>query len=157
MSRKKPLAVSPGSIVRLFSETEAARLTADWLAVFCKGLKGAKQEPFLWHVFSGGRYPSTEGEAALNYYRAQVGTEFIVLSNDRKTAFLTDRLPESASLFDYYVFPPNLAWTMAFTHESGWLGPYFARHPDAATLDRENETAVRKRHEAETARRNGWA
>lgn len=156
MSRKKPLTVSPGKIIRVYTETEAAKLTADWIAVFCKGRKGASNESFLWHVFSGGRYPSIEGNAALNRYKAQVGTEFVVLCNDRKIAFLTDRLPESASLFDYYVFPPNLAWTMAFTHEAGWLGPYFARHRDAATLDRDNEAAVRKVQKAETARRKGW-
>ena len=157
MNRKKALTVTPGNIVRLFSEEEAERLTAAWLSAFAKGIKGAKDEQFLWHIFSGGRYPSAEGDSALKQYRSQTGTEFIVLSNDRKVAFLTDQLPNSAPLFDYYVFPPNFAWTMAFTHEAGWLGPYFARHPDPEALDRANEAAVRKLKEAEQARKNGWA
>lgn len=74
----------------MYTETEAAQLTADWIAVFCKGRKRASNESFLWHVFSGGRYPSIEGNAALNRYKAHVGTEFVVLCNDRKVAFLTD-------------------------------------------------------------------
>ena len=129
----------------------------EWLSTFCKGLSGAKNEQFLWHVFSGGRYPSSEGDSALRLYKTQTGTEFVVLSNDRKTAFLTDQLPDSTSLYDYYVFPPNFAWTMAFTHEAGWLGPYFARHPNPEALDRANEAAVRKVKEAELARQKGWA
>jgi hypothetical protein len=28
---------------------------------------------------------------------------------------------------DIYVWPNGLDWTMAFTHEDGWLGPYFSR------------------------------
>jgi hypothetical protein len=28
---------------------------------------------------------------------------------------------------DIYVWPDGLEWTMAFTHEDGWFGPYFSR------------------------------
>ena len=157
MSRKKPLTVAPGSISRLFTEDEALQWTGAWLSTFAKNQSWVKNEQFLWHLFSGGRYPSTDGDAAISAYRSQIGTEFVVLSNDRRIAFLTDQLPESCSLFDYYVFPPNLAWTMAFTHESGWLGPYFARHPNPAELDRANEAAARKVREAQLAREKGWA
>jgi hypothetical protein len=27
---------------------------------------------------------------------------------------------------DIYVWPDGLDWTMAFTHDDGWLGPYFS-------------------------------
>lgn len=90
MSCKKPLTVSPSTIIRLYTETEAAQLTAGWIGVFSKGRKGASNESFLWHVFGGGRYPSIEGNAALNRSQAHVGIEFVVLCNDRKVAFLTD-------------------------------------------------------------------
>jgi Domain of unknown function (DUF4275) len=143
--------------MRVFSEEEAAQLTEVWISAFGKANKKLKHEQFLWHIFSGGGYPAIEGDAALTHYNAQVGIEFIVLSNDRKIAFLTDQLPDSTSLYDYYVFPPNFAWTMAFTHEAGWLGPYFARHPNPEALDRANEAAVRKAKEAELARIRGWA
>ena len=36
-------------------------------------------------------------------------------------------LEQGADEADAYVFPPDLAWTMVFTHEDGWLGPYFSR------------------------------
>ena len=157
MTRKIPLTVTPGSVTRLLSEEEAAQLVKLWISTFGNGYKRLKDEQFLWHIFSGGAYPSTEGHEALRQYSAQIGTEFIVLSNDRKLAFVTDQLPDSVSLYDYYVFPPNFAWTMAFTHEAGWLGPYFARHSNPKALDSANEAAVRKASEAELARRNGWA
>jgi hypothetical protein len=45
---------------------------------------------------------------------------------------------------------------MAFTHEEGWLGPYFARHPAFARLNVENVAAVRKAEEAAVAKLKGW-
>jgi len=149
MKRPRLLTVSPGRIVRTFSEEEARRLADDWLSVFGKNSRGANTDAFLWHVFSGARYPSVEGTQAITEYQDQVGDQFIVLSNDRKHAVLTDLLPSSASSYDYYVFPPSFAWTMAFTHEVGWLGPYFARHPNYTELDR-------KAREAAHAREKGW-
>jgi hypothetical protein len=157
VTRRRALTVAPGNLVRLLSEEEAAQLVKLWISTFRGAYKGLKDEQFLWHIFSGGGYPATEGDEALKQYSTQLGTEFIVLSNDRKVAFVTDQLPESVSLYDYYVFPPNLAWTMAFTHEAGWLGPYFARHPNPRALDSANEAAARKVMEAELARKNGWA
>jgi len=83
-------------------------------------------------------------------------SDYVVLSNDRQVVFITDQRPETCSLTDYYVFPPNLAWTMAFTHEDGWLGPYFARHRNFEALDRENAARVRKEREAQAAKLRGW-
>ncbi|WP_426321394.1 DUF4275 family protein [Pseudoduganella sp. R-43] len=149
--------VHPGSVVRQFSEAEASQLADDWLAVFGNNRQGANTKAYLWHVFSGARYPSIAGAEAIQQYEQQAGMEFVVLANDRKLAFVTDLLPTSSSLADYYVFPPNFAWTMAFTHEDGWLGPYFARHPDFVKLDAENQFKLEKRRQAEAARRKGWA
>ena len=38
---------------------------------------------------------------------------------------------------------------MAFTHEQGWLGPYFSKHKDYEVLNNKNIKSV----EAKT---NGW-
>lgn len=57
---------------------------------------------------------------------------------------------------DFYVFPSNLAWTMAFTHEDGWLGPYFARHRNFTELNKANLEKIRKLHQAEAAHLKGW-
>ncbi|MEO8389393.1 MAG: DUF4275 family protein [Polaromonas sp.] len=111
---------------------------------------------YLWHIFSGGRYPSLSGAQAMAAYEKQVAAEYVVLSNDRETAFATNALPQSSSLTDYCVFPVNLAWTMAFTHEDGWLGPYFARHGNFAALNEFNLGKVRKLRQAEAARLKGW-
>ncbi len=100
--------------------------------------------------------PSVAGEAAREEYVKQIGAEFVVLSNNRKMAFVTDALPQNSSLVDYCVFPANLAWTMAFTHEEGWLGPYFARHRDFDVLNEVNVRKVRKLQESEEARVKGW-
>lgn len=156
MTRAHTPTVAPGNIVRWFSEEEASQLAADWLAAFGKNRHGVNAKAYLWHVFSAGCYPTISGTAAVEQYGKQIGTEFVVLSNDRKAALVTDLRPESSSLSDFYVFPPNLAWTMAFAHEVGWLGPYFARHPEFAKLNAENELRVRKARETEAARQKGW-
>lgn len=156
VTRFRTPTISPGAITRWFTEEEAHQLVADWLAVFGKHRRGVNTKAYLWHIFSGDRYPSVSGTEAIETYQKQMASEFVVLSNDGKVAFVTDRLPESSSLDDFYVFPPNFAWTMAFTHEAGWLGPYFALHPQFTKLNEENKLRVRKAHEAKVAHQKGW-
>lgn len=156
MARANRPLVAPGTVVRQFSEAEAAQLVHEWLAVFGENGHGVNTRAYLWHVFSSARYPSVSGTAAVEQYKQQAGVEFIVLSNDRKVAFQTELLPESSALSDYYVSPPNLAWTMAFTHEDGWLGPYFALHPNFRQLQAANQAKLQKAQEAEAARQKGW-
>jgi hypothetical protein len=148
--------VFPGTVIHQFSGAEANQFASNWLATFCAHGQEINTRAFLWHVFSADCYPCKRGTVAIEAYKRQSGVEFVVLSNDRTLAFLTDMLPESSSLSDYYVFPPNLAWTMAFTHEDGWLGPYFAQHPDYVRLNQINQSNIRKVREVEKAKRNGW-
>lgn len=152
----KPLHVEPGTLTRQYTPQEVTRALGRWLAVFGRHAQGARADKYLWHIFSSGCYPSQAGQAAKASYEKQVAHEYVVLSNDRQLAFSTDLRPESCTLTDYCVFPPNLAWTMAFTHEDGWLGPYFARHPDFEALNQENAARVRKEREAAAARLRGW-
>lgn len=156
MARIEYPLVAPGTVVRVFGDAEIQQLVSDWLAVFGRNRNGVNTNSYLWHVFSGGRYPSVADGAAVEAYKQQTGAEFIVLSNYRDVAFLTELRPESSPLVDYYVFPPNLAWTMAFTHEAGWLGPYFARHPDYSALNAANQARLRNAAEAANAREKGW-
>lgn len=118
------------------------------------GAPGLKQ--YLWHTFSHGAYPSVSGDEAERCYAEQDAPEFVVLHNDRRTALLTDAPPRWLSRLDVYVFPPDLAWTMAFTHEDGWLGPYFALHPDHAALTQHRMAAAHKQQAKAHAQRNGW-
>ncbi|MSQ58746.1 MAG: DUF4275 family protein [Betaproteobacteria bacterium] len=148
--------------LKIFSPEEAADLAVQWMNAFCANMQNASSETFMWHVFSGGNYPSVRRAEAIARYEEQVAPEYIVLSNDRIRAIETDSRPaaEVCARTDYYVFPRNLAWTMAFTHEAGWLGPYFAAHRNYEALNKQNLSDVRarsrKRQEAENARRRGW-
>ena len=49
-----------------------------------------------------------------------------------------------------------MAWVMAFTHEEGWLGPYFAKHPKYTTLCEENARLVEKERKKAEAKQKGW-
>ena len=148
--------IRPGTVIRHFSKTDANRFTNEWRAVFGANKQGINTRAFLWHVFSADCYPCMRGDAAIEEYTRQSGVEFVVLANDSTLAFLTDMLPESSSLSDYYVFPPNLAWTMAFTHEDGYLGPYFAHHPQYAQLNQVNLAMMQKARAKAEAKRKGW-
>jgi len=154
--RRTALQVSPGAVQRQYASDEVTRIAAGWLDAYGQDSQGVNTEAFMWHIFSGARYPSQSGAAAKSQYLQQVAHEYVVLSNDRKIAFTTNLRPETCSLSDYYVFPLNLAWTMAFTHEDGWLGPYFALHRDFEKLNQENVAKIRKEVEAENARLKGW-
>lgn len=157
MKHPRHTAVVPESdIVRTYAQPEAAVLAVQWLDVFAKNRRGANTRHFLWHVFSGACYPSLSGAAALADYEKQIAHQYIVLSNRRDVAYVVAQRPTGLSMRDYLVFPGNFAWTMAFTHEDGWLGPYFARHPDYASLNAANLARVQKEREAEAARRKGW-
>jgi hypothetical protein len=139
--------IRPGSVIRQYTEAEAQALATEWLAVFGANAHTVNTNAFLWHVFSADCYPCISGAAAIDAYQQQSGVEFVVLSNDRLLAFVTDTLPESSSLSDYYVFPPNMAWTMCFTHEDGLDGTYFARHPEWEQLEQINQSASQKSRE----------
>lgn len=108
-----------------------------WIGAYAQNVQGAKLNDYLWHTFSFGIYPSVcEREAEL-LFTQQIATEFVVLSNDRRSALLTDALPTKCNMMDYLVFPTDLAWSVAFTHEDGWFGHYFAKHPNyEASLER---------------------
>ena len=153
---REGIEVGPGKVLRVLAAVEASALADAWLKVFAKNAQGVNTKAYLWHTFSANRYPSAAGKEALTKYELNIAGEYIVLSNDRDLAFVTDQRPTNCSLSDWYVFPENFAWTMAFTHEEGWLGPYFARHERFSELNRDNEMKIRKACEAEAARLKGW-
>ena len=135
-------------------------LTNQWISIYAQNAQGANFRAYLWHTFSFGAYPSVCKQEAERLYRQQVTAELIVLSNDRRSALLTDALPTKCDAMDYLVFPTNFAWTMAFTHEDGWLGPYFAKHAHYDALvaqDLERMRAQRRKAmEIECAKQRGW-
>ena len=148
--------VQPGQILKVFSRDQTNRFVQEWMNIFCQNKQGANTKSYKWHIFSYEKYPAISGEKALTKYKEQLAAEYIVLSNENELAILTNKLPESCDLSDYYVFPNNFAWTMAFTHEDGWYGPYFAKHPEYDFLVQENLKGLKKQQEIEKAKENGW-
>ena len=148
--------VKPGKIVKVLSLDETGEIEKSWMSVFAKNKQGFNTSAFKWHIFSGGGYPSVNGEEARAEYFRQSAATFVVLPNEKGCAVITDRLPEFCNLSDYYVFPPNMAWVMAFTHEEGWLGPYFAKHPKYTMLCEENTRLIEKERKKAEAKQKGW-
>jgi hypothetical protein len=157
MARKPGInAFEPARVVHEYSRTETLELAERWLAIYAANGFGTASRQYLWHVFCAGRTPALEGDQALARYEVQASPQYIALANDRKRAFLTDTRPVRSRMEDWFVFPPNFAWTMAFTHEDGWIGPFFSTHPDHDRLEAENRALLRKQHEIEQARERGW-
>lgn len=148
--------VMPGKVLRELSPQESIQLVEAWLEIFGKDRLGTNSKAYLWHIFSANRYPCVSGAEARIQYEQQSAYEYIVVSNRRDSGFVTDQRPSQCYMRDWLVFPENFAWTMAFTHEDGWYGPYFARHEKFTDLNGENQTKIRKVREAETARLKGW-
>ncbi|WP_020410218.1 DUF4275 family protein [Hahella ganghwensis] len=146
----------PGKVVKTFDLNQSRQVGRDWMSVYCKNEQGYNTKAFKWHIFSGGGYPSVSGEEARAAYGQHEATLYVIMPNTGGCAVLTDAKPTSCSLSDYYVFPENLAWTMAFTHEEGWLGPYFAKHPQYSSLQQEIFQQIEKQHQKELARKKGW-
>lgn len=148
--------LSPGVVLRILDEEEATRVIQDWLGVFARKRSGCRIKDYKWHLFSGGFYNAEEGGDAEAAYHSHVAENYLVIDNDESVVFLTDQRPEKVDLSDFYVCPRNMAWTMAFTHEDGWLGPYFARHPQYQQLEQENLAYLEKVKQIEHAKKMGW-
>jgi len=155
--KRSPPTVAPGEILRHLAAEEIEHFLSEWLQAYGANRHGVNAKAFIWHIFSAERYPALARDNALAEYARHTASEYVVLSNTRDVAFETDVRPEGSSLSDFLVFPRNLAWTMAFTHEDGWLGPYFAKHKRYAILEAENERRLKKAAEAAKARAKGWA
>ncbi|MES2296378.1 MAG: DUF4275 family protein [Pseudomonadota bacterium] len=161
-ARAVDLAIAPEHVLRRYTKAEAMAWAEQWMAVFGQHKQGTNTGAYMWHVFSFDRYASVAGAAAQTRYEQEVAPEYIVLSNARDLALLTYARPGPGTRrSDFVVFPSNMAWTMAFTHEDGWLGPYFAMHPDYPALSASNIAQVaalrRKREEMALAVKKGWA
>ena len=143
-------------VLRRCSEEERTHLARQLLDVFGRD---ANPRTLGWHLFSRQFYPSLKNEAALEAYQQHLAAEYVVLSIKPwlEEGFVTNVRPAPfpRPVSDYIVFPPNLAWTMLFTHHDGGYGeigpPFFARHPDYLRLNEENRTALEKVGQGEAA------
>ena len=118
---------------RSLTEQETDEFRIAWRRCFARKLdpklSAESGKGFDWHTFSYNKTPHLAGDDARNAYRAKgAERELIVLPHSGEgSGFRTTDLPDfSGKSLDVYIFPEDLSWTMVFTHEDGWLGPYFA-------------------------------
>jgi hypothetical protein len=117
-----------------------------WRHVYAARLHAAtgkwKWQDYDWHVFSYQHAKALSGAKAVAEYLRLEAPVLIVIPGEhsypRLPAFQLSAtiLPDfQGSGLDVLVWPEGLNWTMAFTHEEGWCGPYFSRRewmlPDA--------------------------
>jgi hypothetical protein len=149
--KRGPLNVSPVGSVRVLTRGETSTLIEQWKAEF-----------FVWHKYSSSMFPwssftsefgfpAIERVEAQAAYEAQVALEYTIISDDKVSGLATDVKPIEISHSDCVVFPANLAWTMAYTHETGMYGPYFAKHRDYEKLSLDNLTSLRRSKAKEVA------
>ncbi len=151
------ISIEPGKVLKVFNQAETLAIEKKWMETYCKNKQGFNTKAYKWHIFSGGGYPALEFDDAQKEYELHISAKYIVMSNDGDLAFLTDERPTNCNQIDVYVFPENMSWTMAFTHEEGWLGPYFAKHKNYKHLEKENEKYREKLKQIEIAKSKGWA
>jgi hypothetical protein len=95
-----------------------------------------KDGQFEWHVFSSGETKSLHAFRAEAAYAEERPRSVLVVPEDEEFDAVRielphgkDRRPYFGGIYaDVYIWPPDLSWTMAFTHEQeSGLGPYFSR------------------------------
>lgn len=118
-------------------------------------------EGFDWHVFSYGFAHALQGPPAEHAYRQAWATmkppgvrrHFLLAA---RSAFDGEQViyrcssvePPMLGSRDELIVPLDFSWTMAFTHEQGWLGPFFTT-PEWARTAPPQETrqpANRRKH-----------
>lgn len=126
----------------------AVELATKWHNLFCpKRIDWVKNKPkntFRWENVSR----EIEGDEAIKLYESQKARTYFIMPEEfgfkNSTMYQTESIPKYDDyLLDFYVFPKNMAWTMAFSHESGPkmmnLGPMFIKHKNFKILQKKNE------------------
>jgi hypothetical protein len=117
------------------SRQEKQQLQQQWRAVFAFSLRTytgrRKSSDRDWHVFSTKQTVCRTGATAVSLYlQTKIPDFFIVPEDDALPGVRCtgDTPPDLSSLqLDLYISPPDFTWTMVFTREQPWHGPYFAR------------------------------
>jgi hypothetical protein len=125
-----------GGRQEVLERRERWRLSQRWRETFAIGLHAArglwKLGEFDWHLFSFEYTPAWKGARAVAAYLGLHAPSFIA-SPEREALsavrIIGGELPDFLGLCDdICVWPEDLTWTMAFTHERDWgFGPYFSK------------------------------
>lgn len=126
-----------GGSQEILEANERRQWMRRWRDVYARGVHAATGSwtlgEFDWHAFSYRHARALNGQEAVLAYeeerpkRLLICPEFEELSAVR--LLVAKRKPSFRQEYgDVYVFPEDLSWTMAFTHEESLgLGPYFSR------------------------------
>lgn len=153
----KGLEIKPYGTLRALPKEEALKYEEAWETIlFSKVAFRSKNEGILEALSE--RYPSKDGDNAIQLYEKHHSLEYVVLdlSPAGKGAAISSIKPEEVNCSDFCVFPPNMAWIYASTHEGNWWGPFFAKHPEYKQLNRRNGLDIKKQPDIEKAKREGW-
>ena len=108
-----------------------------WREVYARAVHAAtgswKLGQFDWHVFSHPYARSLNGQEAMRAYEEERPKVLLICPEYEEFPAVRLRVGKRKPSFrqengDVYVFPEDLSWTVAFTHEESLgLGPYFSR------------------------------
>ena len=134
MAKRRPIERALAEETRDFerlSREETTALQQRWRETFAQRVRRATGEwtylDFDWHAFSYEFVYCLSREHARSAYSKRKAPEFVVLPHQDKEFGYRVRsagLPMLGGL-DAYVCPVDFEWTMVFTHEEDWCGPYF--------------------------------
>lgn len=165
MSRKRSQSIAAeaalmelGLMPVALSLEQTRALRDSWRRIYARPLKQAHgvwhRGGYDWHVFSWEHTYALERNAAKEAYRDQRCSELIVLPNedsDCAARVHTSSPPDLDGEQDIYISPPDFSWTMVFTHEDGYCGPYFCRsewvdHPPPKPIQPASQKKKRSRN-----------
>lgn len=122
---------APPVVFASMSPDETSALQQRWRESFATRVKAATgtwiYNGFDWHAFSYEFVYCRRGDKAIAEYQACRAPRFCVLPHlDDEPGYWceSEQLPALHGR-DAYVCDPDFTWTMAFTHEEDWCGPYF--------------------------------
>jgi hypothetical protein len=128
-----------GLAAQRLPEEAAGALWRRWRETFASPVKNATGEwvhaGYHWHAFSYGFVHALAGDAAREAYgalwtapggRTREHELLLLPCEDETLAWrCVTSQPPQLSGDECNVCPPDFSWSMSFTHEDGWLGPYF--------------------------------
>jgi hypothetical protein len=127
---------SAGGLAVMIPSRRRREILQEWRRVYAARLHAITGKwtwlGYDWHVFSY-RYAQAYARerASIAYESLEPPARTIVCPHDGLLpAFeiVNGKLPDFRSHgLDITIWPEGFEWTMAFTHEDGWLGPYFSR------------------------------
>ncbi len=126
---------------------DAIKIAHKWLSIYCPertSFKGIRRyKTYMWDVMNS----EFQLEDAVEEYGKEAAPHYVILEDcfgqDEKEIYITKQKPTGNNkLQDFHVFPKNMAWSMSFTHEDGWIGPKFSRHKNYKNLVKKHVQAM---------------